>query len=444
MAFTNYNEAVQWIEGIMPVGDKPGLLRIQRLLEYVGHPEKGLKCIHVAGSNGKGSTCAFISSVLIQSNYNVGMFTSPHIEKFTNRITLNNIDIAEADVLRLINTIKPFVDEIATTEIGHPSMFDIATCMAFMYYAEQNVDFVVLEAGLGGRIDSTNVVTPLISVITTISFDHMNILGDTIEKIAFEKAGIIKTGVPVICSAADERAIQVIREKCNETGSELFLIDHQYSSKMINTTMNKQKFDFSSELQKYDNIVISMNGSHQVKNASTAIMCIEVLKSRELIDVHEESLRQGLRDTFWPGRLELIQQQPRILLDGAHNPEGAKALSEALNDIYSFDRLHIVLGVLDTKDYKSFIDQLLPIADSIIITEPSFRKRLDSQVICNYIHDSTNKKDELSVYRESSWVGALHLAAKISQPNDLIVVTGSLYLISDIRQHLSQRVSSLS
>ncbi len=441
MAFTSYEEAVAWIEGIMPVGEKPGLLRIQKLLEYVGNPEKGLKCIHVAGSNGKGSTCVFISGVLIQSNYNVGMFTSPHIDKFTNRIKINSIDISEADVLRLINTIRPFVDQIATTHLGHPSMFDIATCMAFLYFTEQNVDLVVLEAGLGGRIDSTNVVDPLISVITTVSMDHMNILGDTIENIAFEKAGIIKAGVPVICSASDDRAVQIISEKCQETESDLYVIDQQFSYQIIDSTIDQQRFDFASGGMHYNHVNISMNGSHQIKNASTAIMCIEVLKSKGIVDVSEDSLRQGLLNAFWPGRLEIIQKNPRILLDGAHNPEGARALSVALRDIYKYEKLHLVLGMLDTKDYKSFIDPLIQIADTIVITEPSFRKKLDSQAIRSYIEESPNKKSELSIFRESSWLEAIDIASNLYQPNDLIVVTGSLYLISDVRQHFTQSLA---
>jgi dihydrofolate synthase/folylpolyglutamate synthase len=433
--FQHYEQAVNWVTGLVSYGIKPGLKRMERLAELLGHPHRRLKFIHVAGTNGKGSTCAFLSKVLIDCGYQVGTFTSPYLEKFTNRIEINGKNIPEHEVLVLVNKIKPIVDEIARTEHGQPTMFEVVTSMALVYFAEEAYpDYVVWETGLGGRLDCTNIVNPIVSVITNVGHDHMEILGDTLAKVAEEKAGIIKPGIPVISTVEQPEVIEVIKRKAQEKKSSLYLLGEQFQFRPLNSGVNEQSLSFSGPFQNFEHVPVSLNGSHQMKNAAVALMTLEVLRQYYATIIDEEHVISGIGQTVWPGRLEMISYSPRILLDGAHNPEGAATLAEALKHTYSYRKVHFMVGMLALKNHQAYLRHILPLVDTLIITEPDFRNKMEAeklQMIAQELLIESNQ--QVTILLESSWKLALDRLRGLTQEDDLAVVSGTLYLISDVR-----------
>lgn len=434
-AFSHYQEAVDWINGLIPFGVRPGLSRMELLMERLNHPERRLKFIHVAGTNGKGSTCAFLTRVLIQSGYDVGTFTSPYITKFTNRFQYNGQDIEEETLLRLANELKPHIDEIAATDLGSPTMFEVSTALAILFYARVTYpDYVVWETGLGGRLDVTNIVTPVVSVITNVGHDHMDILGETLEQIAVEKAGIIKPGVPVVSAVEQPEAVEVIRRTAKDRQSTLYLLDDNFSIKPVSSEENKQIFDFNGPFRSVSDVTISLNGPHQFKNAAVAVMTLEVLRQYYALIVEDEDLLAGLKETQWAGRLEMVSSEPRILIDGAHNPEGAETLAAALRSTYRYGQLHIMAGMLSTKNHRDYFRHILPIVDTLIITEPDFRKKMDASALSNIVEELLPEVGRtVNIIVEPDWKAALEQLKAMTKQDDLGVVTGTLYLISDIR-----------
>lgn len=439
MSFRTYEEAVQWITGLRANGIKPGLKRMEYFMKTFDHPERRLKYIHVAGTNGKGSTCAMIDRVLRRAGYDVGTFTSPYIEKFTERITFNGEPISEEDVLRLSNRIKPVADEIGATELGYPTMFEICVTMAILYFAEVTYPyFVVWETGLGGRLDSTNIVTPLVSVITNIGMDHTDLLGDTIEKIAAEKAGIIKPGVPVVTTAEQPEALRVIEETAAERKSTLYRYKQHFDYVLSRREDGTKAMDFVGPFREYGDLMISLQGDHQFKNAAAAVMTLEVLRQYYALILEEEDLKAALTEVEWPGRLEEVSREPRIIVDGAHNPEGAVVLADALRESYSYERLHIMAGMLSKKHHREYFEHILPLADTLIITQPDFRQPMDAAELSELI---IKMKQELALDRpevviEPDWQLAVKKLRQLTGPDDLAVVTGSLYLVADVRSML--------
>jgi len=437
-SFSSYQEAVQWITGLAKFGMKPGLERMQALMEKLGHPERRLKFIHVAGTNGKGSTCAFLGKFLQMSGYDVGSFTSPYMEKFTNRIKYNGTDIPEEDVLALTNQLVPLAAELSGTEYGAPTQFEICTALALLYFARMTFpDYVVWETGLGGRLDSTNIVIPVLTVITNIGHDHMDILGNSIEAIAREKAGIVKAGVPLVSAVEQPEAVRVLEEVCREKKSTLYLMGRNFKYREVFSGLNRQVFDFSGPFRQIPGLEISMNGRHQFKNAALAVMALEVLRQYYALIVEDDILQQALKATVWPGRLEMISDQPRLLLDGAHNPEGAEALAHAILETYRPERLHLMLGMLASKEHRGILRHLLPLADTIIATQPDFRNPLPAERLAAIVEEelaAIGRRAEVRTERD--WKKALEQLKASTGPADLGVVTGTLYMISDVRSWL--------
>lgn len=433
--FATYEEALAWITKLMPQhGIKPGLERIEAALERLGHPHRRLKFVHVAGTNGKGSTCAFLVSAIRAAGYDVGSFTSPYLEKYTNRIQVNEEDIPEDVVRDLANRVRAVADEIEG-EHGALSMFEISTTIAILYFATVSYpDYVVWETGMGGRLDCTNVVSPVISVITNVGLDHTEILGETIEEIAREKAGIIKPGVPVVTSAADETALAVIREAARAKKSSLYELGAQFRYATREVQEGRQTFDFEGPFRSLPNVAISMDGLHQQTNAALALMTLEVLRQYQALIVDDELLYDAVARTRWKGRLEMVSQTPRMLLDGAHNPDGARMLAETLQKVYSYDRLVFVLGMLRNKNHPEYLRHILPIVNTLIVTEPDFFKKMPASELADAAADGRRAIDgELRIETEPDWKAALEAAKRAAGPNDLIVVSGSLYFLSDAR-----------
>ncbi|GGH33559.1 bifunctional folylpolyglutamate synthase/dihydrofolate synthase [Paenibacillus segetis] len=440
----SYKEAVEWINGLIPFGIRPGLERIEILLERLGNPHRKLKFIHVAGTNGKGSSCAFLSKTLLECGYSVGTFTSPYITKFTNRFQYNLEDIPEGTLLKLSNRIAPFVREIADSEQGSPTMFEVSTAIAILYFAEVCYpDVVVWETGLGGRMDVTNIVTPIISLITNIGMDHTDVLGDTIELIASEKAGIIKPGVPVISCVQQPEAIAVLKDTADKQNSTLYLLGEQFHFDRVQTNDRLQKLTFHGPFRDID-LEITMQGEHQCKNAAGVMMVLEVLRQYMAFVLDEKELLDGFRSTFWAGRMEQVSEQPRIVLDGAHNPEGAESLVKSIPETYRYRKLNLMMGMLANKHHRAYLKHILPIVDTLILTEPDFRRKMDAQALYDLVEElreSYGKKD-LEIIVERDWRKALSLLESRTEREDLGVVTGTLYMISDVRATLLHQTDS--
>lgn len=434
----SYEEAVDWINGLIPFGIRPGLERIEKLLEQLGNPERRLKFIHVAGTNGKGSTCAFLTEVLLQSGYSVGTFTSPYITKFTNRFRFNGEDIPEETLLKLTNKLYPLVREMAETELGSPTMFEVSTALAILYYAVDSVpDVVVWETGLGGRMDVTNVVHPVISVITNIGMDHTDILGETIPEIAFEKAGIIKRGVPVVSTVTQPEAIKVLKEAAERNRATLYLAGEQFSYKRTGGDEEGQTFHFNGPFRSFD-IGITLQGDHQCANAACAMMSLEVLRHYMAFVIEDDNLKNGFHSTQWAGRLEQVSSSPRIVLDGAHNPEGAETLAISLPKIYKYRKLNLMMGMLSNKHHETYLKHILPIVDTLILTEPDFRRKMDAKALGDIVEQLREKhaKPSLQIIIEQDWKNALEMLKSRTEAEDLGVVSGTLYLIADVRSNL--------
>ncbi|WP_274362612.1 bifunctional folylpolyglutamate synthase/dihydrofolate synthase [Paenibacillus thermotolerans] len=441
--FQTYEEAVGWITKLMKQqGIKPGLARIEALMERLGNPHRRLKFIHVAGTNGKGSTCAFLDSVIRSAGYDVGVFTSPYLEKYTNRIQYNGRDIPEETLVSLANQVKPLADELEG-EHGALSMFEISVAIAILYFAKVCFpDYVVWETGMGGTLDSTNIVYPIASVITNVGLDHTDALGEKIADIAGHKAGIIKAGVPVI-TAAEGEALETIRDAAKAKKCSMYTLGEHFRYETREVREGSQSFDFHGPFRSMTGVNITMDGAHQQTNAATALMTIEVLRQFYALVVEEEQLYEGMRQAAWKGRLEIVSERPRILLDGAHNADGAKALAAALNDVYKYRKLHFVLGMVRNKNHREYLRHILPIVDTVIVTEPDFFKKANAADLALAV-DEWKREHEGSFENilEPNWKDALERAKALAAPDDLIVVSGSLYFLSDARSWILNETDS--
>lgn len=406
----NYSEAIQFLYDLRIFGAKFGLENTLKLAELAGNPQKRLRFIHVAGTNGKGSTCAMLESIYRAAGLRVGLFTSPHLVSFCERIQINRGLISEADVMRLVEQLKPLLKEFP--EDHHPTFFEVVTNMALRYFVEEECELVIWETGLGGRLDATNVVTPLATVITNIGIEHSEWLGDTVEKIAAEKAGIIKPGVPVITSAAPGHGLDVIAAVARDKGSPLTIISSRQAS--------------ASPL---DAIELPLHGPHQRLNAALAIAAVRALSDQ--IPVQDAALPAGLATVDWPGRMHRLQTTSRqtILLDGAHNPDGAEALRIALQEEFPGNKPTMIFGVFRDKDSTSMCHSLAPLAAKILLTPVHSERTEDPDKLVAACRES-NPHAPIDV--------CVSLADALNKAGDspFIVIAGSLYLVGEAMELL--------
>lgn len=425
--------AIDWIHSFDRFdgkgGIKPGLQRMVAMLDRLGRPHDSLRFVHVAGTNGKGSTCSYLASMLQTAGYKVGLYTSPYLIQFHDRMTVGGVNISDADLADIVGQLRPVVEEVAATEAGRPTEFEVLSVVSILHYARQKVDVVVWETGLGGRLDSTNVVTPLLSLITNVGMDHQAILGDTIEQIAAEKAGIIKPGVPVLTTARG-KALEVFAQTADENGSELLQFDRDFSAERTAFGWDGQTFDWQGLGMTLGGLQIKMLGQHQIFNASLAVAAC--VKLRELgIGVSEENMHEGLMNTVWAGRLEVVAEAPLTVLDGAHNPEGAQALGAALQELMPERRAVLIVGVMADKAIPEVLAPLLPLASQVIVTRADMPRSASVEAMAQMIH---GLDPELPVALSQSVEEAFRLAQERVQGTDeAIVCTGSLYMISEAR-----------
>ncbi|MEX2104197.1 MAG: folylpolyglutamate synthase/dihydrofolate synthase family protein [Bacilli bacterium] len=436
--FQHVDEAISWIHSLLPRGIKPGLRRMEWLMERLDHPERRLKFIHIAGTNGKGSTASYLAHILQEANYDVGLFTSPYIEKFTNRIKYNGQDISNEDLVAMCNLLKPLVDECEQTELGSPTEFEVITAIAIQYFAKVSCPyFVVFETGLGGRLDSTNIITPLVSVITNIGYDHMNILGDTLPEIALEKAGIIKSGVPVVSGVTQPEVIDAITRVAKEKQSPIYIYGQDFYAEHGHVSSIAQNFSYKDALTDIENIEITLMGPHQVDNAGLAVMTLSVLKQYFAAIIDEEELRRGFQKTTWPGRFERLRENPTLIIDGAHNAEGATVLRKSLETLYPEKKIHVLLGLLKDKSIEAFLHEMIPIASTMTMTSPDSLRAMQAIDLAEVAKSIDPNK---ILYIEQDWKDAIAQIQSVATLEDVIVMTGSLYLIADIRKYLLDEV----
>lgn len=422
----NYKETIDWLYSFEKFGIKLGLERITHICKQLGNPQKNYKVIHVGGTNGKGSVCRFLQSILTLSGYKVGVYTSPHLQRFSERFVIDNKEISESDVVLLVEKVKTIVDEMIKDN-NTPTFFEIVTAMAFQYFSDKNVDFAVAEVGLGGRYDATNIVDPIVTVITNVSLEHQKVLGDKIENITFEKAGIIKEGVPVV-TGANGKTLNVIQKVAKEKKSSVTVINNS-SWKKISGGVDWQEFLVNGSLKDY-NVKTSMIGKFQGENIALSLVTIESLQMNGVY-VTDESITEGIEKTTNPGRMEIAGFEPMILLDGAHNITGINSLKKTLEEDFVYERLILVLGILSDKSVQEMLDIITPIADIIIVTKSHNKRACSPSELKEMI-------DEKEVVVKDEIFEAMDYAKKIAKKQDLICITGSLFTVGEAKDHLQK------
>ena len=425
----NYKEALKYIEETHKFGIRLGLDNMTKLLDLLGNPQDNLNIIHMSGTNGKGSTCSFITSILKEAGYKVGLYTSPFLETFTERIRINGENIPEEDVARIISLIKEKIEQMVKEGYSYPTEFEIVTTMAFYYYYEQNVDYVALEVGLGGRYDATNIIkSSQVSVIGSISLDHTNILGDNISKIAYEKGGIIKeNGVAIVYNQSDE-VKNVIKQICYDKNA-TYIETNFDDIDIKKSDIYSQVYDVTIFDESYENIEIKLIGEHQINNSILALTVIKYLEGNKGLKVDDESIRRGLINTKWPGRIEKISENPLFIIDGAHNEDGALSLAKAIDKNFKYRNLTLLIGMLEDKDIDSVLDILIPKFNKVITTTPDNPRAIDSSKLKDKILRHTdNVVDKKNIEK------ALNYTLESSSDNDVIISAGSLYMIGSIRR----------
>jgi len=424
----NFEESLQWLYGFQKFGMNLGLERISYIAKELGNPQQNYKIIHVGGTNGKGSVCKFIASILKKSGYTVGVYTSPHLQHISERFVVENQQITEDEVVSLVRKIKPVVDKMIRNGNG-PTFFEVATALAFQYFCDKKVDFAVVEVGLGGRFDATNIVEPVLTVITNVSLEHRHILGKTIEDIAFEKAGIIKTNVPVVTGATGN-ALTVINKVAKEKKTPVTIIKKE-SWKRTYNDMNGQKFSINGALSDHT-VNTSMLGEYQGENIAVAIAAIEQLQMNGVY-IPDTSIEEGITHAVNIGRMEIVSNEPFILLDGAHNKTGMKFLVDSLKKDFDYDKLIVVLGILSEKDITSMLSSITPLADVIVATKSKNTRACDPSKLEEITKKIDNAKE---VVVKEQIPDAIAYAKSLAKKNNLICITGSLFTVGEARDYL--------
>lgn len=424
----NFATAIQYLDELNKFGWKPGLVRIKKLLELLGNPEKKFKCIHVGGTNGKGSVTVTIGKILEDQGYKVGKFISPEIYNIRERIQIDSQWISEERVIKILSRIRIMIEEMKTNGFEEPTNFEVWTAMCFQYFSEEQIDFGVIEVGLGGEIDSTNVVDPLISVITNVSIDHKDYLGDTEVEIAKVKSGIIKKDRPIITGSTDRDVLKVIEEKAKAMNSQIYRFGLEFDG--IEKSFDEGVSNFIFQNKDYElDVSFSLVGHHQIVNGSVSLEAIYVLNKLGY-EVDVTKARQSLANVVWAGRLEMLHYKgKRVLLDAAHNLEGAKNLALALTDIYNYRKIVLMVGILADKERQKMIDYIGPFGDKVIVTKPNSPRADDFRKVGEYF-----KKYSKEIYIIEDVREAMELGISLLEDGDILCITGSIYMLQEIRK----------
>lgn len=420
-----YQEALTYIHSIGWRGSKPGLSRTQELLAKVGNPHKALKFIHVAGTNGKGSTCAMIESILRAAGYRTGLFVSPYVYRFNERIQVNGSEIGDEELTEIIEEIKPAAEGMADP----PTEFELITVAGMLYFQKKQCDIVILEVGLGGELDSTNVIdTPEVAVITAIGRDHTMILGATILEIAQAKAGIMKPGGSVAICGRCREAVLLFQMRAAELGATIYRPRYE-ALELKERTLERQVFDYAA----YSDLEIPLSGAYQLDNAALSITVMQILQEKGW-KISEQAVRDGLTNVRWPGRFQVIAKKPTIIIDGAHNPQAIRATADTLRSVFRDKPILFVTGVFKDKDYRTMMTELVPLAKEFVVTQPEGPRALDAETLAHTIefmgHMPVSVKPQIA---DACACAYAHAGA-----DDVICVIGSFSIIASAKEAFDQ------
>ncbi|WP_142690215.1 bifunctional folylpolyglutamate synthase/dihydrofolate synthase [Clostridium tertium] len=426
-------KTIKYLEELRVLGSNYGLERTERLLELLGNPHKKLNLIHIAGTNGKGSTSSILGKVLIEHGYKVGFFNSPHLEEIEETIRINDESIPEEDLVYLLEEIKPYVNKVVEEGYKHPTEFEVLTCIMFLYLYRQKVDFGVIEVGLGGRLDSTNVIKPILSIITSISLDHTNILGNTIQEITNEKAGIIKDAIPVITCNQKDEALYIIKNKALLTKSKLTIVDSNdfVFLEIVNDDIPYQRVSVNFNNNKYT-LDLALLGKHQIINLSLAIKALEELEKLNYIKVNINKLYKGVKNVKWKGRLEVLKKDPFIVIDGAHNIAGIEFLKSNIEEYFKYKNLYLILGILADKNVEEIVKIIAPVATEVYTVTANSIRAASANELKEVVLEYNNNCIAFDDYDK-----AIKLSLSKANKDDLIVAAGSLYMIGEIRKQIN-------
>ncbi len=447
-----YVETIDYLYSLERFGIRLGLENISNILNLLDNPHRKFETIHIAGTNGKGSTAAMTASILQHAGYKTGLYTSPHLQDFMERIMINGVMIPENDVVELTKKIRSKLkgqgswvrgqekDKLAPCPLPlNPTFFEFTTAMAFLYFAEEMVDFAVVEVGMGGRLDATNVLNPVLSIITEIDIEHTEHLGGDIRTIAMEKGGIIKEKGTVILSSCKREAIEAIEAVCKEKHARLYRIERDFGIRISECGMSNTIFEFRNPQSAIPNLKIPLRGKYQPINASTAVMAAHILAEKGFT-IGESAIREGLKNVRWNGRFEVVSEEPLIILDGAHNPAAAKMLADELKAIKGQSqeeesKLILIIGILKDKDFRGIISSLAHLADYVIIVRPKSDRTREPGDLKNeflkYISDAEVIEDIPDAISK-----AKHIAGK----DDIICITGSFFTIGEARNIIKGKI----
>ncbi len=434
MLIMTYEEAVSYLNETKKYGMVLGLDTMKLLLEKLEHPEKNVSIIHVAGTNGKGSVCAMLNQILLQSDYTVGLYTSPYIVRFNDCISLNNTPIPEQDFAYYVMKIADACRLMVHDGKQHPTLYECLTALAFLYFSESEVDYAIIEVCLGGRLDATNAIDKvLLSIITSISLDHTAQLGHTVEAIATEKSGIIKTHTPVVLAPNPSNIYKVIQDKCYFSQSKLYYHSQEtIHIELLEETLSHITFNITGKTFSYPNLKLSLLGQHQLSNAYTALLAVEALRDIGVI-LEDSIIYNSLSNVHWSCRMEYLLLNQLVLLDGAHNIDSIKALAKYLKRHYPAEKITLVLGLLEDKPAKAILETLIPRVNQIIMTLPLNKRRLPFSEMKKALPPNDKKILWIEHYSE-----AFQTAQSITEEDGLICCTGSLYLVEHIRSAITQ------
>ena len=426
----NYTECLEYLDSLGKFGIQLGMERIEGLLKELGNPEQKIKTVHVTGTNGKGSVASMITNILLAANLKVGKFTSPHLVRWNERIELNGKDISDEDFATAVTATKVAADSIVKKGVcQQPTQFEILTAAAFLYFHLQKVDYAVIEVGMGGLWDSTNVITPVVSVITNVAMDHSERLGNSLERIAMQKAGIIKEKVPVVTAAEGNECLGPIVTFAMFREAQVYLYGKAFWGTEVESSMVGQKFTLHAGDFYASDYEIKLPGEHQIKNTSLAVVAAKLV-SKQDDRINELALHVGVANTLWPGRLERISTGPDLILDGAHNPNGAEALRKALDKYYPQQKIHFVFGMMGDKDMSGVINILIKPEDVVYAVRADQGDRAaEAEALAKQIGEQAVPMSDLRT--------AYHAAVEAAGTDGVVVVCGSLYLVGEFKKMLA-------
>lgn len=425
----NYQQSLKYIYSLSESGIKLGLENTSRLLSHFDQPQLKVRAIHIAGTNGKGSTAAFMESILRTAGYKTGLYTSPHLLDFRERIQINRKLIQKEALCDLVARVKAASDKLGLI----PTFFEFGTVMAFIYFYEQGTDWNIIETGLGGRLDATNLCQGEISIITSISRDHIQYLGEDLTQIASEKAEIIKNNGAVITAVKDENVFEIIRVKSLKMNVPVYRLGMDFCPEIKNVNEKTIKFDYRGQAKHIKGIESPLPGEHQAENASLAITAGLLLNARDC-KISESAIKRGIKTACWAGRIELVQYKPKIVLDCAHNPESVKVLADVIRRYFTYKRCFVVLGVMRDKEIDKIIEIIDSFADHIILVRPRQERSADPELLLKKLSKS---QKVVEIIEEIQY--ALCTISDISNPDDIICVTGSIYTVAEARQSIENQ-----